>query len=304
MSVAFTVLASGSRGNSALVRTPDTAILIDLGLGSKSLTARLEEAATSWDGIGGALLTHTHGDHVSDSALRALAKRGIPLYCHEGHVDQLAKGGGFQALHRAGGVRHFDERPFLTRNGLRVEPITLSHDGGPTFGFRVEGRSTRRGRAVAVGYVADTGIWRRPAAETLMDVDVLGVEFNHDVEMQRNSGRAPYLIARNLGPRGHLSNDQGASLVSTVISESADGAVRHVVLLHLSEHCNRPLLALNAARAAVRSTGRSARIHVASQWNPFPHLPVVPCRLRRPSVAEFPWERSTADVPFRLAAES
>jgi len=37
--------------------------------------------------------------------------------------------------------------------------------------------------------------------EALADVDLLGVEFNHDVEMQRRSGRSPALIARVLGDR-------------------------------------------------------------------------------------------------------
>ena len=46
-------------------------------------------------------------------------------------------------------------------------------------------------------------------AESLADVDVLGVEFNHDVAMQKSSPRPEFLIARNLGDRGHLSNAGG-----------------------------------------------------------------------------------------------
>ena len=302
MSFEFTVLASGSRGNAAIVRSSGSGVLIDLGIGPRSLTQRMAEVGAAWDDLASALLTHTHGDHVRDSTLRALAVRKIPLYCHDGHRDGLARYGGFQALDRAGLVRTFDDRPFLTPDGLCVEPITLSHDGGPTFGFRVEARPRRRGRAVAVGYLADTGCWRRATAESLMNVDVLAVEFNHDVAMQKDSGRAPYLIARNLGPRGHLSNDQAADLVSTVLGESMPGSVRHVVLLHLSQHCNCPDLARTVARTAVRSTGRAAKVHVASQWTPFPHLPVSPSR-RSCRPTGFPWERAARGqdaTPFRL----
>ncbi len=117
----------------------------------------------------------------------------------------------------------------------------------------------------------------------MADVDVLGVEFNHDVTLQRNSGRAPYLIARNLGDRGHLSNAQGAGLVSAVLGRSAPGSVRHVVLLHLSDQCNRPSLALKEARGAVRAAGRRVAVHAARQSEAYPNLQVRPVRRRRRS---------------------
>jgi len=302
MSVEFTVLASGSHGNCSLVRSGGSGVLIDLGLGSRMLAQRMGTVGSSLSQIASALLTHTHGDHVRDASLQALAKQGIPLYCHEGHRGSLSRHAGYLALDRAGCVRTYDDRPFLTPDGLRVEPIGLSHDGGPTFGFRIEARPARRGRPVSVGYVADTGCWRRHTAEGLMDVDVLGVEFNHDVAMQKDSGRSPSLIWRNLGDRGHLSNDQGAALVSAVLEDSARGSVRHVVLLHLSDQCNLPVLALSAAKAAIRDMSRSAKVHVASQWEAFPRLPISPSRVARRKVMGFPWERPEPAL-FRLAMD-
>ena len=93
-------------------------------------------------------------------------------------------------------------------------------------------------------------------AESLIDVDVLGVEFNHDVALQRSAPRPEFLIARNLSDEGHLSNRQGAELVQAVLARSGVGALRHVVLLHLSEQCNQPELAIQAAGAAIRAAGR------------------------------------------------
>jgi phosphoribosyl 1,2-cyclic phosphodiesterase len=106
---------------------------------------------------------------------------------------------------------------------------------------------------VSFGYLADSGTWTRTIAETLADVDVLGVEFNHDVAMQRSSKRPEYLIQRNLSDDGHLSNDQGAELIQAVLSLSGERTMRHVVLLHLSEQCNQPALALRVAREAIRA---------------------------------------------------
>lgn len=293
MPVQFAVLASGSAGNAALVQAEGAGLLIDLGLGPRALAQRLESVGSGWGRIGAALLTHTHGDHIQEATLHALARRQVPLFCHEGHRAGLARREGFRALEAAGAVRHFDEHPLMLPCGLRVEPFALRHDGGPTFGFRIEGRGDRRGRSVAIGYMADTGSWSEAMVEALADVDLLGVEFNHDVEMQLQSGRPRHLIARNLGDRGHLSNEQGSSLLEAVFARSHAGAVRHVVLLHLSEQCNRPALALGAARAAARRAGRRATIHAASQWSAHPDLRLIPGRKPRPKPAAesgFPWE--------------
>ena len=292
MPVQFATLASGSGGNSAWVQAGGSGLLIDLGLGPRSLAARLAGVGADWDRVAAVVLTHTHGDHVSDASLRLMARQGIDFYCHEGHRPALSRHAGYAELDRAGRVRTYDDRPFLAPNGLRVEPIPLRHDGGPCFGFRVEGSAARRGRWSAVGYATDTGSWTEATADALADVDLLAVEFNHDVEFQRSSGRSPYLIARNLGDRGHLSNDQGAGLVSAILSRSRPGAVRHLALLHLSGQCNRPTLALAAARAALKAAGRRARIHAALQDAPSSYTRVEPARrLATPATQQsFPWE--------------
>lgn len=281
MPLQFAVLASGSLGNSALVKAGGSGLLVDFGLGPKTLENRLAAVGSRWEEIRAVVLTHTHGDHVEPATLGRLAKYGIPLYCHESHRGRLAESPAFETLDAERLVRHYDARPFLTPNGLRVEPIELSHDGGPTFGFRIEGRAERRGRPASIGYLADTGIWTSAMADALSDVDLLGVEFNHDVDLQRDSGRSPHLIQRNLGNRGHLSNDQGAALIEAVLNRSRPGGPKQVVLLHLSRQCNRPEIALSTARSAIRGRGRRISVLVAEQGIPSPNLAVESRRVRR-----------------------
>lgn len=278
MTFQFAVLGSGSRGNSALFAHQGDGLLIDVGLGPRTLGDRLESVGSCWSRIRAVVLTHTHGDHVDKGALRGMAKRGIPLYCHEGHRENLAADPGFAALDAAGLVRHYDDRPFMGPNGFRVEPITAWHDGGPTFGFRIEAGAGRKRKGAALGYLADTGTWCDAMAEALVDVDVLGVEFNHDVAMQRYSGRGPALIARNLGDRGHLSNKQGAELVAAILERSRRDRVGHLVLLHLSQQCNTPALALQAAGEVVRESDRQVLIHAARQAPAHPNLTFGPSR--------------------------
>ncbi len=272
MTLQFAVLGSGSRGNSALIcHEGGTGLLIDIGLGPRTLDQRLASVQSAWSRISAVLLTHTHGDHIDSATLQLMVRRGVLLYCHETHRDALELDQGFQDLHRLGLVRHYDGQPFLAPSGFRIEPIPLRHDG-PTFGFRIESVARRRTRAIGVGYLADSGSWSESMADSLADVDILGVEFNHDVTMQKASGRSPALIARNLGDRGHLSNRQAAELVRSVLKRSSRDRVGHLVLLHLSEQCNRPELAIHEAREVVQDTGRRILIHAARQSPAHPNL--------------------------------
>ena len=200
------------------------------------------------------------------------------FYCHEAHREHLTGDPGFEKVLQAGLCRLYDDRPFLTTNGLRIEPIRLKHDGGPTFGFRIEVSAERRERPVRIGYLADTGCWSEAMAEGLADVDVLGVEFNHDVAMQKASGRPGVLIARNLSDQGHLSNRQGAELVQCVLKRSRGFNLQHVVLLHLSEECNEPELAVQAARDAIEPISSRVVVHAARQSPAHPNLWIGPAR--------------------------
>ena len=265
MAVQFAVLSSGSRGNSTLICGKGAGLLIDVGLGPKILGERLESVGSSWSRIASVVLTHTHADHVDSATFSELARRGVTLHCHEGHREALAEDPGFMKLQASGAVRCYDDHPFLVSNGLRLEPIELKHDGGPTFGFRIEASSERRQAPVGIGYLADAGCWSASMAESLAGVDLIGLEFNHDVELQKSSRRPEFLIQRNLSDHGHLSNAQGAELLQAVLARSHEGAPRHVVLLHLSEECNQPELALEAARLAIREAGREAQVHIARQ---------------------------------------
>jgi phosphoribosyl 1,2-cyclic phosphodiesterase len=281
MSVQFAVLASGSRGNCTLVRGRGAGLLIDAGIGPRAIGDRLESVGATWSRIAAAVLTHTHGDHVDTGAFAEMARRGVFLHCHEAHRNALGEDAGFRKLEEAGLIRPYDDAPFLTSTGLRLEPIELRHDGGPTFGFRIEASTGRRQRPVSIGYLADTGTWSETMVESLADVDVLGVEFNHDEGLQRSSPRPRFLIERNLGELGHLSNRQGADLIQAVLERSHVSTLRHVVLLHLSEQCNQPHLAIQAAGDALSAAGRLAQVHAARQSPAFPNLWVGP-RASRP----------------------
>ena len=110
----MTVLASGSKGNSTLVASSRTRILVDAGLSCRELMKRMQMANEDPAAIDALLITHEHQDHVQGVAVLA-RKLGVP------GQTELA----FGAVSASGG-RYLDEY-ILRTSGItnaQVEWIT------------------------------------------------------------------------------------------------------------------------------------------------------------------------------------
>jgi hypothetical protein len=267
MGVHFHVLASGSSGNCSLLDLDGFGVLIDLGLGPRQVIVRFRAEPPLWDRVRAALLTHVHGDHWNENTFRHLGKRGVIVHCHSEHAARLNEWSpAFATLARAGLVSCYQaDTTILLGPGCRALPVPLRHDGGLTFGFRFEGPPDVFGACWALAYATDLGTWDGPLVGRFTDVDVLALEFNHDVVMQHQCGRPPALIRRVLGDHGHLSNVQAADLFMEVLRRSEPGRLRHLVQLHLSRQCNDPALAIEAAQRVLLQAAREVKVHTTSQ---------------------------------------
>ncbi len=78
----MTVLASGSKGNSAVVATGRTRVLVDAGLSCRELLRRMALAGEDPAQISAILVTHEHQDHVAGLAVLARRLR-IPVFFTE-----------------------------------------------------------------------------------------------------------------------------------------------------------------------------------------------------------------------------
>jgi phosphoribosyl 1,2-cyclic phosphodiesterase len=286
MGLRFTVLASGSSGNASLIEADGFGVLLDAGLGPRRLAARLAAMGAGWSRVHALVLTHTHGDHWNERTLLALCRHHIPMYCHADHHLPLRRSSAaFSALRAAGLVRDYEMGQALALTpGLRFTPLPVHHDD-TTCGFRFEALPDLFGHARALAYAADLGCWQPALVEAFTDVDILALEFNHDVFLEQTSGRSPSLILRVLGDRGHLSNAQAADLLREVLRRSQPGRMRHLVQLHLSRQCNRPAMAVDAALVVLRESQAELTIHTAKQYQAGPSLTVgdvMSGRKRRP----------------------
>lgn len=78
----MTVLASGSKGNSAVVASATTRLLVDAGLSCRELLKRMAAAGEDPEALDAILITHEHQDHVA--GLAVLARRlKIPVFFTE-----------------------------------------------------------------------------------------------------------------------------------------------------------------------------------------------------------------------------
>ncbi len=80
--VRFTVLASGSKGNSTVVSGGRTRILVDCGLSCRELFRRMKLAGEEPETLDAIIITHEHMDHVNGVSVTA-RKLGIPVYFTE-----------------------------------------------------------------------------------------------------------------------------------------------------------------------------------------------------------------------------
>jgi len=80
--VRFTVLASGSKGNSTVITGGRTRILIDAGLSCRELFRRMKTVGEDPESLNAILITHEHADHVNGVAVTA-RRLGIPVYFTE-----------------------------------------------------------------------------------------------------------------------------------------------------------------------------------------------------------------------------
>ena len=78
----MTVLASGSKGNSTVISSSRTCVLVDAGLSCRELLKRMSIAGQDPAQLDAILITHEHQDHIA--GLSVLARRlNIPVFFTE-----------------------------------------------------------------------------------------------------------------------------------------------------------------------------------------------------------------------------
>lgn len=236
-------LASSSSGNCALAEYGGTRLLIDAGLSYTRIQKALEQIGILPDSLSAILLTHEHWDHVS--GLAALMKRsGKPVYTTYGSFEGLARLSFFERLPKQN-FHLFHAGESFHLGDFTVRSLPVRHDAGEPVAFRLEADG------VQFASVTDLGEVDEALVGALSGLNALLLEANHDTRMLE-MGPYPYpLKLRIAGSKGHLSNEMSAGLLCRL----AGPELKAVILGHLSQTNNYPLLALETAKSELIRQG-------------------------------------------------
>lgn len=233
----FCAIASGSTGNCQYIETKKKRILIDAGLSGKAIEENLKEIGVDPSTLDGIFVTHEHNDHVKGVGI--LARRyGLEVFANENTFYAMEKTVKRIDEHK----RHvFRSNEAFSYGDLEIFPMPLFHDAEEGVGYVL----MSGGKKISI--LTDTG-WVNTAMLDMMDgSDVYYLESNHDAKMLRNGPYPRILKDRIASTRGHLSNEHCAELLASLVKKKGE----HIVLGHLSQENNLPLLAARATRDAL-----------------------------------------------------
>jgi len=213
----YSVLASGSAGNSTLIETEQTKILIDCGTRKKYLTQSLHNCGVKYSDIDAVFITHEHIDHI----------RLLNLF--ENHQ--------VYAPHPMNDLQNIVCIPVhqaMIIKDLTIMAIPLSHDSTQTYGYIITQNEEK------LVYITDTGYLNQSVLEYIKGADVYIFESNHDVDRLMQTSRPHSTKRRIISEEGHLSNADSAYYLSMIVSENT----KDIILAHLSQEANTERLAL------------------------------------------------------------
>lgn len=237
----FSVLASGSTGNSIYVETDDHAFLVDAGLSAKRIEQQLAAIGRSMDNVNGILVTHEHSDHIK--GIGVLARRHkVPIYANEKTWNAMNGLVGEVPLEQR---FHFNMETSLSFGTLDIQSFAVSHDAVDPMFYVFHEKDRKLSIITDTGYVSDRMKGHIAASDAFV------FESNHDVSMLQ-MGRYPWSIKRRiLSDVGHVSNEDAAIAMSEVVAEKQTS----IYLSHLSKDNNMKDLARMSVSQTLEACG-------------------------------------------------
>lgn len=238
------ILASGSKGNSTLIRTDKIKILIDIGINYQYLCNELEEINITPKEIDAILITHTHSDHIK--GLSSLVKKtNLKVYILREMYEEIAK------KIPSGNIYFYEDN--MSLEDLKINFIRISHDVEGV-GFIIEDNNS------SLVYITDTGYINEKYFQLMKNKNLYIMESNHDEEMLME-GPYPYILKqRVISDHGHLSNNTAAFYLSQIIGSKT----KKIILAHISENNNTKELALETTMNMLKENKKDKSIELTT----------------------------------------
>ena len=244
MRVIFLSLASGSSGNCYYLGTNTYGILIDAGIGVRTIKKCLKDYGLALERVRAVFVTHDHADHIK--AVGTLGEKyGIPIYStHEIHVG-INKNYCMTEKLSSASVRYIQKEVPVLLDDFRITAFEVPHDGMDNVGYCVEVDGK------VFSFLTDLGCITPTASKYISKTHYLVIEANYDEEMLKMGPYPEHLKERIAGDNGHMSNRDTAMFLADNIHED----LKYIWLCHLSKDNNHPELAYKTVELILRSKG-------------------------------------------------
>lgn len=238
----FCSLYSGSSGNSILIGSENSKILIDAGLPGKKIDEALASLNIKGQELDGIFITHEHSDHIKGVGIVS-RKYDVPIFANADTWAAMEKSIGKIKEHN---IRVIDRRSVTIVKDLEVKNFCVPHDAAAPSGYTVALGNKRASVAT------DFGIYTQEIRDNIKDSQVLLLESNHDINMVK-FGPYPYQLKRRiLSEVGHLCNEDCGKMIVDILK---DRDPKKIILGHLSNTNNHPDLAYESVSSVIRENG-------------------------------------------------
>ncbi|MCI8362204.1 MAG: MBL fold metallo-hydrolase [Clostridia bacterium] len=258
----FCSLYSGSSGNSSLIQTENTKILVDVGESAKKIADALNSINIEPTQIDAILITHEHSDHTKGISTFS-KKYNIPVYANKETWNSLKQ---HKEKLTEENIKYFTFNKFNIGD-LSIVPFSIPHDAANPCGFNVYHKDKKISIATDIGHMTNEIV------ENLTNSNFVLLESNYDLNILKCS-RYPYPLKQRIsGPNGHLSND----VAGKTISYLAKNGLNTVMLGHLSKENNFPELAYKTVVEHLienNINNSSFRLSVADRYNVSPIIDI------------------------------
>lgn len=259
----FCSLYSGSSGNSILVGSEKTKILIDAGLSGKKIIDGLQEVGQNPNEIDGIFITHEHSDHIKGAGILS-RKFNIPIYANELTWKAMEKSLG---KIKEEDIKIMPKRSTMSLNDLDITSFNTPHDSVASIGYTIK----HKGKSASIA--TDIGTFTEEILRNIRESEVILLESNHDVQMVK-FGPYPYELKRRvLSEVGHLSNEDCGKAIVDIMKHDMH---RKIILGHLSNTNNVPELAeqavINVLNAHKINIGKDLELKLADRHKPSSYI--------------------------------
>lgn len=227
----FCSLYSGSSGNSLLVESENTKILVDAGMSCKKIEEALNSIEVDPFSIKALLITHEHTDHIKGMSIIS-KKYNIPVYATKETFDAMPAH--TEKLNEQN-IHFFKPSEKFSIDDLDILPFKIPHDAANPCGFNISKDDCHQ-----ISIATDIGHMTKSILNHLEGSEFILLESNYDTEVLKYCSYPFKLKARIASDIGHLSNTMAGKTISYL---SKNSNLHTAMLGHLSKESNFPELA-------------------------------------------------------------